>query len=198
MSVGLPPDAPLHYPLCMSFFTQDTLEVLYTADAIAARTAELGKTITDHYRPLVDNGDRVIVVGILKGCFVFLADLVRRIDLPVQIEFMGVSSYGDATESSGVVQVTQDLTKPVQGAHVLVVEDIVDTGLTMKYLLENLRTRQPASVKLASLLEKPEKNTAKVPVDFLGFSIADRFVVGYGLDAAGIYRNLPYIAVVRS
>ncbi len=196
--MGLPPSARLHYPLSMSFFSQGKLEVLYSADAIAARTAELGRAITEHYRPHVEAGERLIVVGILKGSFVFMADLVRAIDLPVEVEFMGLSSYGDATESSGIVQVTQDLTKSINGVHVLVVEDIVDTGLTMQYLLSNLRTRQPASVKLASLLEKPEKNTAKVPIDFLGFSIADRFVVGYGLDAAGIYRNLPFIAVVRS
>ncbi len=181
----------------MSFFSQEQLEVLYSPQDIRARVAELGKTISDHYAPAVARGETVMCVGILKGCFVFLADLVRAIDLPVHIEFMGVSSYGDATTSSGVVQVTQDLTKPVQGKHVLVIEDIVDTGLTMKYLLDNLRMRQPLSVKLASLLEKPEKNTAQVPIDFLGWSIPDRFVVGYGLDAAGIYRNLPFIGVVK-
>lgn len=182
----------------MSFFQQDTLEVLFSREALQARTATLGQQITAHYQPFVDKGDKLVVVGVLKGSFVFLADLVRAIDLPMEIEFMGVSSYGDATESSGVVQVTQDLTRPVEGKHLLLVEDIVDTGLTMRYLLANLQTRRPASVKLASLLEKPEKNTAKVPIDFLGFSIPDRFVVGYGLDAAGIYRNLPFVGVVRS
>lgn len=181
----------------MSFFSQDKLEVLYPREVIQARIAALGAEITAHYAPAIARGETIIVVGILKGCFVFLADLVRAIDLPVHIEFMGISSYGDATESSGVVQVTQDLTKPVQGKHILVVEDIVDTGLSMRYLLDNLATRQPLSVKLASLLEKPEKNTAKVTVDFLGWAIPDRFVVGYGLDAAGIYRNLPFIGVVK-
>jgi len=181
----------------MSFFTQDKLEVLYSSEVLAARAKELGKEITAHYAPLMAAGDKLVVVGILKGCFVFLADLVRAIDLPIEIEFVGLSSYGDATESSGVVQVTQDLTKPVQGKHVLVVEDIVDTGLTMRYLLENFQTRHPASLKLASLLEKPEKNKAGVKVDFLGWSIPDRFVVGYGLDAAGIYRNLPFVGVVK-
>ncbi len=181
----------------MSFFSQDNLDVLYSREDIQARVTALGAEITAHYAPAVEKGETIVVVGILKGCFVFLADVVRAINLPVHIEFMGVSSYGDATESSGVVQVTQDLTKPVQGKHVLVVEDIVDTGLTMRYLLENLSTRQPLSLKLASLLEKPEKNTAKVPVDFLGWAIPDRFVVGYGLDAAGIYRNLPFIGVVK-
>lgn len=181
----------------MSFFAQDTLEVLYSPDVIRARIAALGAAITSHYADAVARGEQVVVVGILKGSFVFLADLVRAIDLPVHIEFMGVSSYGDATTSSGVVQVTQDLSKPVQGKHVLVVEDIVDTGLTMQYLLKNLAMRQPLTVKLASLLEKPEKNTAQVAIDFLGWSIPDRFVVGYGLDAAGIYRNLPFIGLVK-
>ena len=182
----------------MSFFDQDKLEVLYTREALAERCAALGKDITAHYAPLVAAGDELVLIGILKGSFVFLADLARAIDLPCQIEFMAVSSYGDATESSGVVQVTQDLTKPVKGKHILVVEDIVDTGLTMRYLLQNLTTRAPKSIKLASLLEKPEKNTSKIKVDFLGYSIPDRFVVGYGLDAAGIYRNLPFVGVVRS
>jgi hypoxanthine phosphoribosyltransferase len=128
----------------------------------------------------------------------FMADLVRYIDLPVAVEFMAVSSYGDATESSGVVQLTQDLSRPITGKHVLIVEDIVDTGLTMRYLLENLTARRPASLKLASLLEKPTKNLSGVTIDYLGFAIEDKFVVGYGLDAAGIYRNLPYVGVVVS
>ena len=170
---------------------------MFDKATLARRIDELGAQLTAHYQQDVNAGIDLVVVGILKGSFVFLADLVRAIDLPCQIEFMGVSSYGDATESSGVVQLTQDLTKPVQGRHVLVVEDIVDTGLTMKYLLENLATRNPKSVKLASLLEKPEKNKSKIHVDFLGFSIADRFVVGYGLDASGIYRNLPFVGLVN-
>jgi hypoxanthine phosphoribosyltransferase len=182
----------------MSLFRTNSLETLLSADAIADRVRTLGDDIARHYGPVVGAGDALVVVGILKGSFVFMADLVRAIDLPMQLEFMGVSSYGDATESSGYVQVTQDLTKPIEGKHVLVVEDIVDTGLTMKYLQENLATRRPASVKLASLLEKPNKNVAGVVVDFLGFSIPDRFVVGYGLDAGGLYRNLPFIGVVRS
>jgi hypoxanthine phosphoribosyltransferase len=180
-----------------SFFRQEKLEVMFGPEAIAGRVAALGRDITAHYLPLVQQGDELVVIGILKGSFVFLADLVRALDVPCHIEFMGVSSYGDATESSGVVQVTQDLTKPIKGKHVLVVEDIVDTGLTMKYLLANLATRGPKSVKLASFLEKPEKNLAQIHVDFLGFSIPDRFVVGYGLDAAGIYRNLPFLGLVK-
>ncbi len=182
----------------MAFFTQPRLEVLFDKEAIAKRVAALGKEITQHYRDDVagPDGRGLVVVGILKGSFVFLADLVRHIDLPVQIEFMGCSSYGDATESSGAVQVTQDLTKPVSGRHVIVVEDIVDTGLTMRYLLDNLQSRGPKSLKVASLLEKPEKNRANIKVDFLGFSIPDQFVVGYGLDAGGLYRNLPFVGLV--
>jgi hypoxanthine phosphoribosyltransferase len=171
---------------------------MFDRATIAARVEALGAEITKHYPDVAAREADLVVTGILKGSFVFLADLVRAIDLPVHIEFMGVSSYGDATESSGVVQVTQDLSKPVQGKHVLVVEDIVDTGLTMRYLLESLHARSPKSVKLASLLEKPEKNKSKVHVDFLGFAIEDKFVVGYGLDAAGIYRNLPFVGLVKS
>lgn len=182
----------------MSFFAQPRLEVMFDRATLQRRVDELGAGITAAYPDVARGEADLIVVGILKGSFVFLADLVRAIDLPCGIEFMGVSSYGDATESSGVVQVTQDLTKPVQGKHVLVVEDIVDTGLTMKYLLENLGTRGPKSVRLASLLEKPTKNKAGVKVDFLGFSIEDKFVVGYGLDAAGIYRNLPFVGLVKA
>ncbi|MBM4280617.1 MAG: hypoxanthine phosphoribosyltransferase [Deltaproteobacteria bacterium] len=179
-----------------SFFQQDKLAVLFDAAAVAARVSELGRAITAHYASAIARGEELVVVGVLKGSFVFLADLVRAIDAPCHIEFMGVSSYGDATESSGVVQVTQDLTRPIKNKHLLLVEDIVDTGLTMKYLLDNLATRGPRSVKLASLLEKPSKNAAGVEVDFLGFSIPDQFVVGYGLDAAGLYRNLPYVGLV--
>jgi hypoxanthine phosphoribosyltransferase len=179
-----------------SHFAQPKLSVLLSQQQIAARVQEMGQTITAAY-PDVARGDKeLVVIGILKGAFVFLADLSRAIDLPMQIEFMACSSYGDATESSGVVQLTLDLTKPVEGKHVLVVEDIVDTGLTMKYLLANLQTRKPASIRLASLLEKPEKNKAGVVVDYLGFSIRDQFVVGYGLDAAGRYRNVPFVGVV--
>ena len=170
---------------------------MFDRATIAKRVTELGAQIAKTYPDVANKEADLVVVGILKGSFVFLADLVREIDLPCSVEFMGVSSYGDATESSGVVQLTQDLTKPVAGKHVLVVEDIVDTGLTMKYLLENLQTRNPKSVKLASLLEKPEKNKSKIHVDFLGFSIEDKFVVGYGLDAAGLYRNLPFVGLVK-
>jgi hypoxanthine phosphoribosyltransferase len=179
-----------------SFFAQSKLEVMLSADKLAARVRELGAQITREYEGKL-GADPLIVVGILKGSFVFLADLARAIDLPVVVEFMGLSSYGDATESSGVVQLTQDLSRPIADKHVLIVEDIVDTGLTMRYLLENLETRKPASLKLASLLEKPSKNKSGVKCDYLGFSIEDKFVVGYGLDAGSLYRNVPFVGLVK-
>ena len=141
-------------------------------------------------------GEEVHVIGVLKGCFVFLADLVRYIDLDVSIDFLGLSSYGDSTKSSGVVRMTQDLSEPIEGKNVLVVEDIVDTGLTMKYLLENLQTRHPKSLSVATLLHKPEGQTVDVPIAYKGFTIPDKFVIGYGLDYAELYRNLPYIGYV--
>lgn len=180
----------------MSFFGQDRLEVMLSREQIAARVAELGAEITRRYQDKVHD-DALVVVGILKGSFVFMADLARHIDLPVVVDFIGLSSYGDATESSGVVQLTQDLSRPIAGKHVLIVEDIIDTGLTMKYLLENLHTRHPASIALASLLEKPTKNKSGVKADFLGFSIEDKFVVGYGLDYQSQYRNLPFVGVMK-
>jgi hypoxanthine phosphoribosyltransferase len=165
---------------------------LISAEAIATRVAELGAQITADYRDKQD----VVVIGVLKGSVVFLADLMRHIALPIRIELIGISSYGDATVSSGVVQITQDVSRPVEGKHVIVVEDIVDTGHTVHYLLENLATRRPASIKLASLLHKPERQERAVKIDYLGFTIANKFVVGYGLDIAQQYRNLPFIGYV--
>jgi hypoxanthine phosphoribosyltransferase len=168
------------------------IDILYDADTIAKRVRELGRQITEDYK-----GDELIVVGILKGSFVFMSDLVRSIDLPLRCEFMGVSSYGDDTASSGVVRVTHDLTEPIHDANVLIVEDIIDTGLTVRYLLDNFATRMPRSVKVCTLLHKPDNSRIKVPIDYTGFTIPNEFVVGYGLDYASIYRNLPYIGVYR-
>jgi hypoxanthine phosphoribosyltransferase len=179
----------------VGFFKQEKLSVMLTEEQIRSRNQALGAQITKDYQGKLDK-DGLVVIGILKGSFVFLADLVREIDLPLVVDFIALSSYGDATESSGVVQLTQDLSKPIAGKHVLIVEDIIDTGLTMRYLLENLQTRHPASIKLASLLEKPSRNKSGVKADYLGFSIEDKFVVGYGLDAGSLYRNLPYVGVV--
>lgn len=163
---------------------------LISAADIAARVAELGRRISDDYRAV---GADLELIGVLKGSVIFLADLCRHIDLPISIDFIGIASYGDETRSSGVVQITSDLARPIEGKHVIVVEDIIDTGLTAHYLLDNLRTRHPASVKLCSLLHKPDRSVQEVAIDYLGFTIPNKFVVGYGLDFAQKYRNLAFI-----
>ena len=165
--------------------------VLIPAEAIAERVRDLGARITADYR-----GKPLCVVGVLKASFVFCADLIRAIDLPIMVDFLGVRSYGDSTETSGVVQITSDLTQPIAGMDVLLVEDIVDTGLTLRFLLDNLATRNPRSVRLAALLHKPARTRAPVQIDYLGFAVEDVFVVGYGLDHAQRYRNLPYVGVL--
>jgi hypoxanthine phosphoribosyltransferase len=169
---------------------------LISAERIATRVAELGRQITDDYGKWAASGNDVVVIGVLKGSVIFLADLVRHVALPIAIDFIGTSSYGDASVSSGVVQITQDLSKPIAGKHVILVEDIVDTGHTVHYLLDNLATRRPASIKLASLLHKPERQERAVTIDYLGFTIPNKFVVGYGLDVAQQFRNLPFIGYV--
>jgi hypoxanthine phosphoribosyltransferase len=166
-------------------------DVMISQEKIAQRVRELGAKITKEFA-----GQPIVVIGVLKGSFIFLADLVRSIENPVTIDFLGVSSYA-GTESTGVVKITHDLTKPIAGKHVLVVEDIVDTGLTLQYLVENLKTRNPASLKVACLLDKPSRAKVRVPLEYVGFTIDDEFVVGYGLDYDGIYRNLPHIAIYR-
>ena len=166
---------------------------LLSAETIAARVAELGAQIARDY-----DGKELVLIAVLKGSYMFVADLARHIPGPmVQVEFLGLQSYGDETRSSGVVQITYDLSKPVEGKHVLIVEDIVDTGLTMAYLLENLATRHPASVRLCALLHKPSRTIKPVTIDYLGFTIEDLFVVGYGLDFAQRYRNLPFLGVME-
>lgn len=166
---------------------------LLSTEQIAARVRELGAQITQEYQ-----GRRLVLVCVLKGSFVFTADLARSIDLTCRIEFLGVRSYGEGTASSGIVQITQDLTRPIEGEDVLIVEDIVDTGLTIAHLLELFRTRKPASLKVCALLHKPARTRIEVPISYLGFTIADRFVVGYGLDWAERYRNIPFIGVVEA
>ena len=168
------------------------IRVLLDEERIRARVREMGAQITAAH-----TGRDVVLVTVLKGSFVFAADLARAIDLPLSVDFLGLRSYGDGTETSGVVQITTDLSKSIEGKDVIVVEDIVDTGLTMKYLLENLETRRPRSVKLAALLHKPARTRVPVHIDWLGFTIDDVFVIGYGLDHAERHRNLPYIGVLE-
>ena len=168
------------------------VDVLLSEERLRERVREMGAAIARDYV-----GKPLTVVGVLKGSFIFLADLVRAIDLPISVDFIGISSY-QGTKSTGVVQITSDLTRPIEGQHVLLVEDIVDTGLTMKYLLENLATRRPASVRICALLEKPARAKVQVPIDYKGFVIDDVFVVGYGLDWDGKLRNLPFVGIPKS
>ena len=164
------------------------VDVLIDAETIQKRVVEMGRQISADYR-----GIPLTLLVVLKGSFVFAADLARAIDLPLCVEFIGVRSYGSRQSTSGVVEITMDVKHPLSDQHVLMVEDIVDTGLTISYLRDNLRTRGPASLKLAALLNKPKRAEKEVHIDYLGFTLPDRFVVGYGLDDAGFMRNIPYI-----
>jgi len=168
---------------------ESKIQVLLSEEKIQSRVQEMGREITEKFK-----GEELVVVGILKGSFIFLADLVREIKLPLSVEFMGVSSYGDKKTSSGEVKVTLDLNHPVHGKNVLLVEDIIDSGLTMSYLQRNLQARGPKRLATATFLYKPEALKTHVKLDFVGFKIGNEFVIGYGLDYAGHYRNLPYLA----
>ncbi|MEZ5429026.1 MAG: hypoxanthine phosphoribosyltransferase [Pyrinomonadaceae bacterium] len=175
-------------------FTNPNLETLLSAEQIRNRVRQLGAEITADYA-----GQEPILIGILKGACIFLSDLMREIDLRVSLEFMAVSSYGKAQKSTGEVRIVKDLDEAVEGKDILVVEDIVDTGLTLSYLLGNLQSRGANSVKLVTLLDKPEPRIVKeLKIDYCGFEVPNKFVVGYGLDAAERYRNLPFIAVVKN
>jgi len=177
-----------------SEFTNPNLEVLLSGEQITARIKELGAEITKDYA-----GREPILIGVLKGAFVFMADLARSINLKMSVEFMAVSSYGKAQKSSGEVKIIKDLDVAVEGKDLIVVEDIVDTGLTLSYLLQNLESRGAKSVRLATLLDKPEPRIIKdLKINYCGFQVPNKFVVGFGLDAAERYRNLPYIAVVKN
>lgn len=172
----------------------DRMVTLIDSDQLAKRVRELGEQITRDYAD-----KNLVLVCVLKGSFMFTADLARAIDLPsMRIEFLGVRSYGEGTHTSGVVQITQDLSRPIEGEDLLIVEDIVDTGLTVAHLLDLFRTRHPKTLKVCSLLHKPARTRVSVPIDYLGFTIEDKFVVGYGLDWAQKYRNHPHIAVVEA
>jgi hypoxanthine phosphoribosyltransferase len=166
--------------------------VLISREDLGKRVAELGAEITRDYQ-----GKKILVLGILKGAVPFMADLIREIKLPLAYDFMALSSYGVSTESSGVVRILKDLERSVEDVHILIAEDIIDTGLTLKYLIENLRARNPLSVKVVTLLDKAARRKADVASDYNGFSIPDEFVVGYGLDFNEEYRNLPYIGVLK-
>ncbi len=170
----------------------DLEQILISEEELDKKVRELGAQITEDYR-----GCNLVVVGILKGALMFMADLIRHIEIPVLMDFAVVSSYGSSTETSGAVRILKDLDQPIEGRHVLIVEDIIDTGLTMHYLVRNLEARKPESVKVCTLLDKPSRRKVDIKPDYCGFSIPDEFVVGYGLDYAEYYRNLPQVGVLK-
>ncbi len=176
-----------------SEFTNPQLEPLFSAEQIEARINSIGAEITRDYA-----ARNPLIVGVLKGACIFMADLLRHIDLAVGVEFMAISSYGSQTRTTGEVRIVKDLGVPVEGRDILIVEDIVDTGLTLSYLMNNLRQRGASSVRLAALLDKHERREQLVEINYVGFQIPDAFVVGYGLDYAERYRNLPYIAILKA
>ena len=171
---------------------KDIQEVLFTEEQLARRVGELAHQITQDYQ-----GREIVLISVLRGSFVFMADLVRQITVPCTVDFMAVSSYGSGTTSSGQVKIVKDLSETIEGKDVIVVEDILDSGNTLSYLLKLLEARRPASIRLCTLLDKPERRTKPVEVQYSGFTIPDEFVVGYGLDYDERYRNLPYIGVLK-
>lgn len=171
---------------------EDLEEILFTADQIRDRVEALARQIADDYK-----GKTPLLVGVLKGAVIFLADLVRQLDIPLEIDTMAISSYGMSTRSSGVVQILKDLERPIEGRDVLIVEDIVDSGLTLQYLQDSLRRRGAKSVRIAAAFDKPGGRKVDIVPDYYGLTVPNRFVVGYGLDYAEQYRNLPYIGVLR-
>ena len=166
-------------------------EVLIETDALRGRIAELGAEISVDYA-----GRDLLLIGVLKGAVFFMADLMRKLTIPCEVDFMAISSYGASTDSSGVVRILKDLDINIEGRHVLVVEDIIDSGLTLSYLMRNLESREPATLEVCALLTKPDRREIDVPVRYVGFEIPNRFVIGYGLDFGERYRNLPYVAVL--
>ena len=166
-------------------------EVLIDRDVLQRRIQELGEQISNDY-----TGRDLLLIGVLKGAVFFMADLMRNLTIPCEIDFIAISSYGDSTDSSGVVRILKDLDINIEGRDVLIVEDIIDSGLTLSYLMRNLEARSPASLEICSLLTKPERREADVPVRYIGFEIPNRFVIGYGLDFAERYRNLPYVGIL--
>ena len=172
----------------------DIERVLFTQEELQEKVAAMGKKISEDYQ---NASEDVFCVGILKGAVVFYTDLVRSILLPVQFDFMIASSYGNETSTSGSVKLLKDLDYDVEGKHLILIEDIIDSGTTMQYLMRILRERRPKSIKLCALLSKPSRRTADVHIDYLGAEVPDEFLVGYGLDYAGAYRNLPYIGILK-
>lgn len=170
----------------------DIKEILIAEDVLQSKVKELGAKITDDYKD-----KDLLLVCVLKGAVIFVSDLMRNINLPLGIDFMAISSYGSNTQSSGVVRILKDLNTSIEGRHVLIVEDIIDSGLTLSYLVDNLKSRRPASVEICTILDKPDRREANLEIKYTGFRVPDEFVVGYGLDYDEKYRNLPYIAILK-
>ncbi|MBP7254721.1 MAG: hypoxanthine phosphoribosyltransferase [Negativicutes bacterium] len=170
----------------------DVEKVLLSEEQLSQKIAELGEEISKDYQ-----GKEIVAICVLKGAILFMADLARAVKVPMALDFMAVSSYGNGTSTSGTVRILKDLDNSIEGKHVLVVEDIIDSGVTLKYLLKNLKSRKPASIKLCTLLNKPERRRVEVDIDYCGFTVPDYFLVGYGLDYAEKYRNLPFIGILK-
>ncbi|MCL2889149.1 MAG: hypoxanthine phosphoribosyltransferase [Eggerthellaceae bacterium] len=175
----------------------DIQRILFFEDEIALRIEELGAEITNDYSRVVEAGERVVLISVLRGAAIFMADLVRKIDLPIEMDYMAISSYGNGAKSSGVVRILKDLATDVKGQHIIVAEDILDSGLTLNYLIKNLSSREPASIEVATLLRKKTLQQANIHCKYIGFECPDQFIVGYGLDYAERYRNLPYIGILK-
>lgn len=177
---------------------EDIQEVLFSEEEIAARVAEIGAQITKDYAGLVEqDGQGIILISVLRGAAIFMADLAREIKLPLEMDYMVISSYGNGAKSSGVVRILKDLSSEVEGRHIIVAEDILDSGLTLTYLMKNLASRNPASIEVATLLRKKTLAQAEIDCKYVGFECPDQFIVGYGLDFAERYRNLPYIGILK-
>ncbi|WP_302962208.1 hypoxanthine phosphoribosyltransferase [uncultured Adlercreutzia sp.] len=174
----------------------DISEIYFSEQDLANRVREMGEAITRDYAD-VAGPEGIVVISILRGGAVFTCDLIRAIDLPLEVDFMAVSSYGSGVKSSGVVRILKDLNTDIRGRHVIIAEDIIDSGLTLKYLMQNLESRGPASMTVAALMRKDTENQADIPCRYVGFACPDKFIVGYGLDYAERYRNLPYIGVLK-
>lgn len=175
----------------------DIQEVLFTPEQIASRVRQMGEAITRDYTPRVEAGQSVVMMCVLRGAAIFMADLARAVDLPLEMDYMAVSSYGAAAKSSGIVRISKDLSGDIQGKHLIIVEDIIDSGLTLSYLRRTLASREPLSIEVAAMLRKDVPREANVECKYLGFDCPDAFVVGYGLDFAERYRNLSYIGVLK-
>ncbi len=175
----------------------DISEVLYTEEQLKDRVREIGAALTEEYSDIASRGEGIVLLSVLRGAAIFMADLAREIKVPLEMDFMAVSSYGNGVKSSGEVKIVKDLSSNIRGKHVIVAEDILDSGLTLSYLLKNLQSRSPASIEVVTLLRKMTRQQAKINCKHIGFECPDQFIVGYGLDYAERYRNLPYIGILK-